>query len=329
MAGEFNLKILYCVKENLYHWVMVVVSHLKSLQALELAVRTGSLTNAAEQMSITTAAVGQRIKTLEDFLGLKLVERGRSGVEATEVLQGALPHLATAFIELGLASEMLDLQRSNEIHIAANSDWVDLWLTPRLPRFRVAFPNVRFCINGEGDAPMRFGKSDIEITFGLPLGTADCDVLFHDYLVPVSSPENAERIGRLPYEERLEGFPLLHLDFYKDDPAAINWPIWITVHGARQSALTRGIRYQRIAPGLQAVASDAGLMICGLALISERIDAQEFILPFPRSMGAWTKHAFEARFRQHATRRKQVERFRDWLAKESAATRTWLAAKTL
>jgi LysR family transcriptional regulator, glycine cleavage system transcriptional activator len=308
---------------------MVVASHLKSLQALELAVRTGSLTSAAEHISITTAAVGQRIKTLEDFLGFALVERGRTGLQPTEVLAGALPHLATAFAELGLASEMLDLQRSNEIHIAANSDWVDLWLGPRLSRFRSAYPNVRFCINGEGDAPMRIGRSDIEITFGSPHGTADCDVLFRDFLVPVSSPENAQRIGCLPRKDRLEGFPLLHLDFYKEDPAAINWPLWIAAHGSRKSALTRGIRYQRIAPGLQAVSSDAGLMICGLALISDRIDNKEFILPFPRRMGAWTNHAFEARFRPHATRRKQVERFRDWLVEESRITRAWLEQKMM
>jgi LysR family transcriptional regulator, glycine cleavage system transcriptional activator len=308
---------------------MVVASHLKSLQALELAVRTGSLTGAAEHMSITTAAVGQRIKTLEDFLGFELVERGRSGLQPTEVLAGALPHLATAFTELGLASEMLDLQRSNEIHIAANSDWVDLWLSPRLPGFRSAFPNIRFCINGEGDAPMRIGRSDIEITFGPARRTQDCDLLFRDFLVPVSSPENAQRIGRLPRKERLEGFPLLHLDFYKEDPAAITWPLWIAAHGYRKSALTRGIRYQRIAPGLQAVASDAGLMICGLALISDRIDNMEFIIPFPRRMGAWTDHAFEARFRPHATRRKQVERFRDWLVEESAQTRAWLEGKIM
>jgi LysR family transcriptional regulator, glycine cleavage system transcriptional activator len=306
---------------------MVIASHLKSLQALELAVRTGSLTSAATQMSITTAAVGQRIKTLEDFLGFALVERGRSGLQPTEILAGALPHLAKAFVELGLASEMLDLQRSNEIHIAANSDWVDLWLTPRLSRFRSAYPNILFCINGEGDAPMRIGRSDIEIIFGPSRGTDECDVLFRDFLVPISSSENAQRIGRLPRKERLEGFPLLHLDFYKDDPAAINWPLWISAHGYRKSALTRGIRYQRIAPGLQAVASDAGLMICGLALISDRIDAKEFTLPFPRRMGAWTDHAFEARFRPHATRRKQVGRFRDWLVEESRVTRLWLEGK--
>ena len=57
---------------------MTMPSHLKSLQAIELALRSGSLAKAAEALSITPAAVGQRIKALEDYLGLELVVRGRS-----------------------------------------------------------------------------------------------------------------------------------------------------------------------------------------------------------------------------------------------------------
>jgi hypothetical protein len=45
-------------------------SHLKSLQALELAVRTGSFAAAADILAITPAAVGQRVKALEDYLGM-------------------------------------------------------------------------------------------------------------------------------------------------------------------------------------------------------------------------------------------------------------------
>jgi len=49
---------------------MTSVTHLKSLQALELAVREGSLTAAAVKLGITPAAVGQRIRSLEDYLGV-------------------------------------------------------------------------------------------------------------------------------------------------------------------------------------------------------------------------------------------------------------------
>lgn len=307
---------------------MIATCHLNAFQALELAMRLGSLKAAADILSISPAAVGQRIKTLEDYLGVELIIRSRKGLRPSAELVGALPNLRKAFSELGAAAEMLDLQRVNEIHIAANSDWVDLWLMPRLGGFRDEFPNVRFCINGEGDAPIRIGKTDIEVMFKSVQRSDDVDILFKDYLAPLASQENVERTACLRSVNRLEGFPLLHLDFYKDDPAAISWPDWIAAHGHRKSAPERGIRFQRIAPGLEAVASNSGFMICGLALITDRIDRKEFTLGFPFEMGAWTSHAFQARFKQEAGRRALVRRFRAWLAAESARTRAWFTNET-
>src|SRR5580698_9901390 len=125
----------------------MALSHLKSLQALELALRLGSLQAAGRAMWITPAAVGQRIKALEDYLGIELVVRGRSGLRPTSELSGAIEHLRVAFQELDTVSALLNLQRGDEIHIAATSDFAELWLRPRLERFRTQHPHVLFCIN--------------------------------------------------------------------------------------------------------------------------------------------------------------------------------------
>lgn len=307
---------------------MTIFSHLKSFQALELAVRLGSLKSAAEALSITPAAVGQRIKALEDYLGVDLVIRGRSGLSPSPELSGAMEHLRTAFRALDAAADHLDLQRTREIHIAAHTDFVKLWLEPRLDRFRTRHPNVRFCINGEGDAPMRLGQADCEIRFGAPREDSGIDFLFHDYLIPVLSPENTARISKLDQKDRLEGFPLLHLDFYKDDPGAIDWPEWIKANAYPRTAPERGIRFQRVVPALEAVLSDAGLMIGGLALLSRYVDEGHLSLPFPISTGRWTEHGYQARFRSDALAWPQVRLFRAFLAEESRATNLWLTDQT-
>ena len=61
---------------------MAAISHLRSLQALESAIRLGSLTAVANELGITPAAVGQRIRALEDYLGIDLLVReiGRAHV---------------------------------------------------------------------------------------------------------------------------------------------------------------------------------------------------------------------------------------------------------
>jgi LysR family glycine cleavage system transcriptional activator len=311
---------------------MVAPSHLKSLQALELAARLGSLKAAAEQLSITPAAVGQRVKALEDYLGVDLLVRGRSGLKATAPLETAMAHLSIAFRELDNAAGALDLQRVYEIHIAAPSDFVELWLEPRLGEFRAVNPNVRFCINGEGDAPLRLGAADCEIGFGPVQGAgskiAQSDVLFHDFVLPVNSPENTRRVAKLERRDQLEGFPLLHLDFYKDDAAVPDWATWLRKHRFRRTAPERGIRFRRISLAIEAVMVDAGPTLCGLALIAPLIEDGRLTLPFPVSTGARTEHAFHARFRADAATRAQVKRFRSWLNEQAEATREWLAAHT-
>ncbi|MGH8258081.1 MAG: LysR substrate-binding domain-containing protein [Steroidobacteraceae bacterium] len=307
---------------------MVAPSHLRSLQALELAIRTGSLKGAADALWITPAAVGQRLKSLEDYLGVELLSRGRSGLSPTPALAGALDHLRTAFRELDTVTGLLELQRGHEIHIAASSDFVELWLKPRLSGFEARHPHIRFCINGEGGPPLRIGQLACEISFGPPREAANTDVLFRDFVVPICSPENALRLSALTRRERLEGFPLLHLDFYKNDPAPPGWAQWIGRHRLKRTEPNRGIRFQRISRALEAVLADAGLTICGIALIGHFIDDGRVTFPFPESTGSWTTHAFQARFRNEALVRPQVRRFRQWLNDESAATRAWMAQRT-
>jgi LysR family glycine cleavage system transcriptional activator len=144
-------------------------------------------------------------------------------------------------------------------------------------------------------------------------------------VLPVSSPENARRLSRLKARERLEGFPLLHVDFYKDDPEVPNWPDWTATHGFRRTDPNRGIRFQRIQPALEAVGANAGVALCGLALLREIIDRGELSFPFNISTGRWSAHAFQARFRPEALARPQVKGFRQWLLAEAMATREWLS----
>jgi LysR family glycine cleavage system transcriptional activator len=305
----------------------MALSHLKSLQALELALRLGSLQAAAGALWITPAAVGQRIKALEDYLGVDLVVRGRSGLKPTVELSGALEHLRAAFQSLDTVATTLHLQRGDEIHIATLSDFGDFWLKPRLASFKAQHPHVLFCINGEGDVPLRIGQVDCEINFGPQRRTEHDDVLFQDFVLPVSSPENTRRLSKIALRDRLQGFPLLHLDFYKEDPSAPNWAAWIKTQRLKRTEPNRGIRFHRIKLAIEAVRANAGLTICGLALLAAYIEDGSLSLPFPVSTGRWTEHVFQARFRSDALLRPQVKRFREWMMGQATVTRDWLTQR--
>ena len=304
---------------------MGTVTHLRALQALELAMRKGSLKAAAAELSITPAALGQRIRALEDYLGFDLLVRGRSGIRPTRDLEAAVAHLTAGFRELETVSEILDFQRVNEIHITADPDWAELWLKPRLPAFQKENPNTLFCINGVGDVPVRLGEADCEIWFGEDRGDDTDDVLFHDYLLPISSPANTRRVSTRSEEEMLEGFPLLHLDCYTSDGGAIGWPEWIGKYGYRKTAPGLGIRYRRVMHALEAVYADSGFLVCGLALIKPKVDEGHVTIPFPVAKGAWSRNTYRISFRDGSRRREQTERFRTWLLSQAEGTKQDLA----
>jgi LysR family glycine cleavage system transcriptional activator len=302
---------------------MAAPAYLRSLQALELSLRLGSFAAASEALGITPAAVGQRVKALEDYLGIEVLARARSGLLPSPAVSSALPHLEKAFAELEAAARELELQRGHEFHIAATSDFVELWLAPRLERFRSRHPNVRFCINGEGDAPLRLGRIDCEISFG-PTDDPRVDTLFHDYVLPITSPVNMKRTAGLDAEARLEGFPLVHVDFYKDDPARLSWPDWVAANGVGRSTPGRGMRFQRITAALDAILADAGVGLIGVALLREQLESGAVAAPYPVGTGRWTKYGFVARFRGDSGGRRHIQHFRRWLAEESHETSEWL-----
>lgn len=137
--------------------------------------------------------------------------------------------------------------------------------------------------------------------------------------------ENTKRVSVLPEAEMLEGFPLLHLDCYTVDAGDLGWREWIEKYGHRKTAPGRGIRYQKLMHALEAVYADAGLLVCGIALITPQLNDGRLSLPFPVSQGEWSRNAYRVRFRPGALRRNAIAGFREWLLAEARSDSDRLA----
>lgn len=305
---------------------MVAVTHLKSLQAVEMAIREGSLKDAAAKLGITPAAVGQRIRTLEDYLGTDLLARGRSGLQPTPQLEQAMADLRLAFEALDRVTETLDFQRISEIQVVADPDWAELWLLPRLASFRTTYPNILFCINGAGDVPLRLGAPDVRIDYGGMSG----EVLYTDILVPVTGTDNSRRIADWDPVLQMEGMPLLHLNAQRDLTDHPGWVEWFRAFGHRESGTDRGVHYKHARVALEAVRENVGFLVCGLSLVLQDLKEGTIVHPFPTAQHLAAPKAYRLKLRPDAAGRPQVQRFATWLRYEAAATRTdiarWIAS---
>src|SRR5689334_14408603 len=73
---------------------------LNALRAFEAAGRHLSVTRAADELCVTAAAVSHQVKTLEDYLEVRLFRRSGNSLFLTDAGQAFLPGLRAGFAEL-------------------------------------------------------------------------------------------------------------------------------------------------------------------------------------------------------------------------------------
>lgn len=106
---------------------------LKGLQAFEVFARTGSMTRAAAELSVTHGAVSRQIKALEAQLGARLVDGPKHQLQLTPAGRELASSLSTAF-DL-VASALPGAAADQELVVACPGTFAMKWLIPRLPRY--------------------------------------------------------------------------------------------------------------------------------------------------------------------------------------------------
>src|SRR5512138_976819 len=155
---------------------------LNALRVFEAAARHLSFKEAANELSITQAAVSHQIKSLEDYLGVQLFKRGGRGVQLTEAAKAAMPRLREGFDALAAAVETVR-ERGGEAELTITSPpvFTARWLMPRLADFAKKEPkidvrvvaNSRMVDSGALDSPVFIGTdpardaSGVEIHLGV------------------------------------------------------------------------------------------------------------------------------------------------------------------
>lgn len=86
------------------------------------------------------------------------------------------------------------------------------------------------------------------------------------------------------------------------------------------------MRFQRIAGALDSARANAGVALCGAALLSDSFEDGALGLPYPVATGRRTAHGFIARFRPRHTTAPTVDIFRQWLREEALKKRAWVEA---
>jgi LysR family glycine cleavage system transcriptional activator len=275
---------------------------LNALRVFEAAARHLSFKEAANELSITQAAVSHQIKSLEEYLGVELFRRAGRGVQLTEAARACLPRLREGFDALAAAVEMIrERAEEADLLITAPPVFTARWLMPRLADFARREPKIELRVfasskmvdAGALDSPtlvsgldLRDEASGVEIHLGAGHYPGyRADRLFGVTMTVVASRELVN--GNPPIREPadLAHHVLLHDDAMEIVTGGNAWQRWLEEAKAEDRVdASRGPHFSSNILSLEAASQRLGVALALRPLVDDDIASGRLCAPFDIEM---------------------------------------------
>ncbi|MES0863119.1 LysR substrate-binding domain-containing protein [Ruegeria sp. SCPT10] len=248
---------------------------LTTLAAFEAAARHLSFKNAAEELSVTPGAVSHQIKALEGYLEAPLFQRKHRSVDLTDDGKALYEALSTSFARISKTlSTIRDRSLGGKVTVGSTTAVAALWLSPSVIRFWRDAPEISVDQISQ-DRPFR-DRPDLDffIRYGRDSDPSlDHTALYRDNLIPVGSPELAERLNRTGLRD-IAAQRLIHLD--SEDNSWTTWPDWFRELGYEER-LTSEARVNSYSVALQLARKGAGLVLGWQRLIQPMLQSGKLV----------------------------------------------------
>ena len=285
---------------------------LNALKTFEAAARSESFTRAAEELSVTQAAVSQQIKALERTLGLKLFIRERQRLAMTEAGRDYLVVVRDALDRIAIGTDRLvERQSSGVLTVSASPDFAAKWLVHRLGRFAEAHPDIDLRVSATAHH-VDFAREDVDLAVRHGDGHwagLDAVRLCTEQLFPVCSPKLVSGRNRINRASDLLKFPLLRLDDWK------TWSRWFDAAGVN-APVTQGPVLNRASMLIDAAIDGQGIALARTALAAWDLINGRLVRPIDISLRMSNTYWIVSPKATSAV--PKVARFRDWLSAEAA-----------
>jgi DNA-binding transcriptional LysR family regulator len=238
------------------------VPKLHRLAVFEAVGRYGSFTAAAEDLGISQPAVSKHITTLETQLGFLLFHRRSNRVEMTR--EGSTLHqeLTTTFDSLEATLGGLK-QATDRLTIASQPSVAQTWIAPNIVSLRAKLaPCEVSVIIFDRDSELDTATYDVAIRAGnREMPGFRSQKLVPEIVVPVASPDVAERFGLNSQSDPTELFnaPLLHVD--RVGRPWMSWPEWFAGHGLEYHEPASRMKFDNYSTLMQQAISGNGVIL--------------------------------------------------------------------
>jgi len=289
------------------------------LQALRTFVEVGqrgSIKAAAEALHVTSGAVSQQIRLLEDRLEMALFTRERQGFRLTEAGASVYPSLLEAFEQIDKAVETLEsIKGLQTLTVSTVATFAASWLVPRLGRFKERYPQIEVRVEATSAlVDLRRDRVDVALRHGLGnYPGLEVTHLMAPVLIPVANPGLVPSYPLQTPEDCLD-YSLLH------DCDRADWPLWFAAHNvAEDPRAERGSSFEDDYLLIRAAAAGQGLALVPQEYAREEITAGRLVQVLDKPWPA--RFAYYLVTMPGAMQRPEIQAFADWVKDEAQVSR--------
>ena len=239
---------------------------LNALRAFECAARTGSYVDAADELSVTPAAVSQQVRKLEAYFDRQLFTRYNNRIVLTDAGTRIYSYLGPPMLELAHKNALLlGGPSAPGLVISALPSLAQDWLAPQLLQYSRQNPLISLQTRAEED-PVDFAKNaiDLRITYGNQLyRDYDSKPLFQDAVLPMCSPGFAD--AHSLQQTGLQALPdhlFIHTHWGVNYASHPGWADWFRLSGIeRTPVIARGQQVSMSSVALEFAGNGLGVVL--------------------------------------------------------------------
>ncbi len=287
---------------------------LKSLIYFEAAMRLSSFSLAAAELCVTPGAVGQQIRSLEQWLGVALFTRRIRQVHPTEDGLAYWARIQPALTQINDASQALRDRHSNSVWLTMPPGLAAKWFARRMSGFLQQHPEIALHLSSS-TVVVDFSTERVDLAIRHFDGRApelETHLLHCDEGRLYCSPAYAQRLGLMQPDD-LRQATLLHSTLHP------NWGEWLARFSGiskDQVAALAGIHFDQSLMAIEAARHDQGVVLTSAVLTEEEVASGVLIEPFSQRLPL-AKGFYLVQPKSSSTR-PAVQALKDWLINEAA-----------
>ncbi|TQI81935.1 LysR family glycine cleavage system transcriptional activator [Serratia fonticola] len=287
---------------------------LNALRVFDAAARHLSFTKAAEELFVTQAAVSHQIKSLEDFLGLKLFRRRNRSLLLTEEGQSYYLDIKEIFTSINEATRKLQARSAKgALTVSLPPSFAIQWLVPRLSGFNSAYPGIDVRIQAVDREEDKLAD-DVDVAIFYGRGNwpgVRTERLYAEYLLPVCSPSLLAGDHALKAPDDLAYHTLLH------DTSRRDWLAYTRQLGLQHINVQQGPIFSHSAMVVQAAVHGQGVALVNNVMAQTEIEAGRLVCPFNDVLVS--KNAFYLVCHDSQAELGKIAAFRQWILARAAS----------